>query len=102
MISKDDIDKLREYLKSNGEADLYTSDWYSLNGLKISLNNDGVYVYLSRDKWLIACTKPWCPKHADNPHKIIVLDNDGLMRLIKGGEMAYNNIENERALDELR
>ena len=96
------MNKVREYLKSNGEADLYSSDWYSLNGLKISLNNDGVYVYLARDKWLIACTRFGCAKHADNPHRIITLDTDGLMRLIKGGEMAYNNIENERALDELR
>lgn len=95
------MDKLREYLKINGEADLYTPDWYSLNGLRISLDDDCVYVYLARDKWLIACTRHGCEQRFDNPHKIIVLDNDGLMRLIKGGEMAYNNMENERILDEL-
>lgn len=101
MINRDDMDKLREYLKSNGVPDPYNSDWYSLNGLEISLDNDCVYVYLSRDRWLVACTKFGCDARIDNPHRILILDNDGLMRLIKGGEMAYNNMENERVLDEL-
>lgn len=102
MVSREDINKLREYLKSNSEIDLYSPDWYSLNGLRISLDDDCVYVYLARDKWLIACTKHGYGRNIDNPHQIITVDNDGLMRLIKGGEMAYNNMEIEWALDILR
>lgn len=102
MISKEELDNLRQYLKYNGVADLHNSDWYSLNGLEISIDAESgvVFVYLIRDKWLIACTK-FMPRSKDNPHKVIVLDFDGLIRLINGGEMAYNNMENEWILDEL-
>lgn len=102
MISKEELDSLRQYLKYNGVADLHNSDWYSLNGLEISIDAESgvVFVYLIRDKWLIACTK-FMPRSKDNPHKVIVLDFDGLIRLINGGEMAYNNMENEWILDEL-
>lgn len=102
MISKEELDNLRQYLKYNGVAHLHNSDWYSLNGLEISIDAESgvVFVYLIRDKWLIACTK-FMPRTKDNPHKVIVLDFDGLIRLINGGEMAYNNMENERILDEL-
>lgn len=102
MISKEELDSLRQYLKCKGVADLYNSDWYSLNGLEISIDAESgvVFVYLIRDKWLIACTK-FMPRSKDNPHKVIVLDFDGLIRLINGGEMAYNNMENEWILDEL-
>ena len=73
-----------------------------MNGLEISIDAESgvVFVYLIRDKWLIACTK-FMPRSKDNPHKVIVLDFDGLIRLINGGEMAYNNMENEWILDEL-
>lgn len=101
MISKEEIDRLRQYLKSKGVEELGAPDWYSLNGLKISLGDNGVvFVYLARDKWLIACTT-CAPRSRNNPHGVIVLGFDGLMRLIEGGEMAYNNMENELALDEL-
>lgn len=102
MISREELDNLREYLKRNGTADLCNSDWYFLNGLEISIDAaiGVVYVYLVRDKWLIASTK-FMPRSKDNPHKVMVLDFNGLMHLIKGGEMAYNNMENERILDEL-
>ena len=102
MISKEELDNLREYLKRKGVADLYNTDWYILNGLEISIDADcrAIFVYLVRDKWMIACTKSM-PRSRDNPHKVMVLDFDGLIRLIGGGEMAYNNMENERALDEL-
>lgn len=102
MMSKEELNNLREYLKRNGVADLYNSDWYWLNGLQISIDADcgGVFVYLTRDKWLIACNK-FMPRSSDNPHKVMVLDFDGMMRLIDGGEMAYNNIETEQALDAL-
>lgn len=107
MISREELDNLREYLKSNGAADSHHNpDWYILNGLEISIDadydcGDGVvFVYLIHDKWLIACTNPM-PMSKDNPHKIMVLDFDGLIRLINGGEMAYNNMETERVLDEL-
>lgn len=101
MISKEELDNLREYLKYNAVRDRHNSVWYSLNGLEINIDLDCVYVYLIRDKWLIACTKAGCGLSSDNPHKVIVLDFDRLMRLIYGGEMAYNNMENERILDEL-
>ena len=104
MISKEELDNLRQYLKCKGVADLHNSEWYSVNGLEISIDTECgagvVFVYLVRDKWLIACTK-FMPRSKDNPHKVIVLDFNGLMRLINGGEMAYNNMENERILDEL-
>lgn len=101
MISKEELESLREYLKRNGEANGYNSEWYSLNGLEISLGDNGVvFVYLIRDKWLIACTT-YAPMSRDNPHSVIVLGFDGLMRLVEGGEMAYNNMETERILDEL-
>lgn len=102
MISKDELDNLRQYLKYNAAADSYNSDWYLLNGLEISIDADSgaVFVYLIRDQWLVACTK-FMPRSKDNPHKVIVLDFDRLMRLINGGEIAYKNIENEQALDEL-
>ena len=101
MISREELDSLRQYLKCKGVMDLYNSEWYSLNGLEINIDLDCVYVYLIRDKWLIACTKAGCGLSSDNPHKVIVLGFDGLMRLIKGGELAYNNMENEWILDEL-
>ena len=101
MISKEELDSLREYLKHNAVPDLYSTDWYLLNGLEISIDLDSVYVYLMRDKWLIACTKAGCCRSSDNPHKVIILGFDRLMRLIEGGEMAYNNMDNERILDEL-
>ena len=105
MISKEELESLQQYLKCNAVADLYSSDWYSLNGLEISIDTEcgtcTVFVYLSRDKWLIACTSKYAPRSNDNPHNVIVLDFDRLMRLIDGGEMAYNNMENERILDEL-
>ena len=102
MISREELNNLREYLKRNGTADLYNSDWYFLNGLEISIDADCgvVYVYLVHDKWLIASTK-FMVRSNDNPHKVMVLDFNGLMSLIRGGEMAYNNMENERILDEL-
>ena len=102
MISKEEIDDLREYLNYNAVPDLHNSDWYILNGLEVSIDAEYgvVFVYLTRDKLLIACTK-FMPASKDNPHKVIRLDFDRLMRLICGGEMAYNNIENERILDEL-
>lgn len=103
MISKEELDNLRQYLKYNAVPDLYNADWYSLNGLEISIDADcgTVFVYLMRDKWLVACTTAGRGINSDNPHKVIVLDFDRLMRLIDGGEMAYNNMENERILDEL-
>ncbi len=101
MISKEELDNLREYLKYNAVRNRHNSEWYSLNGLEISIDLDCVFVYLARDKWLVACTKAGRGMNSDNPHKVIVLDFDGLMRLINGGEMAYNNMENERILDEL-
>ena len=101
MISKEELDNLREYLKHNAVPDLYNSEWYSLNGLEISIAFDCVFVYLKRDKWLVACTNAGRGMNIDNPHKVIVLGFDGMMRLISGGEMAYNNMENERILDEL-
>lgn len=101
MISKEELDNLRRYLNRNAVKDLYNADWYSLNGLEISIDLDCVFVYLMRDKWLVACTKAGRGMNSDNPHKVIVLDFDRLMRLIAGGEMAYNNMENERILDEL-
>ena len=102
MISREELNNLREYLKSNGTADLHNSDWYILNGLEVSIDADCgcIFVYLTRDKWLIACTK-FMPRSNDNPHKVIRLDFNGLMRLIDGGEMAYNNMELEQTLDEL-
>jgi hypothetical protein len=48
----------------------------------------------------VACTTS-APRSNDNPHNVIVLDYAGLIRLIDGGEMAYNNMENEWILDEL-
>lgn len=105
MISKEELDNLRQYLKCKAVADLYGSEWYSVNGLEISIDTECgpgvVFVYLSRDKWLIACTSEYAPKSNDNPHRVIVVDIDRLMRLINGGEMAYNNMEIEQALDEL-
>ena len=101
MISKEEIDNLQQYLKCKGVASLYNSDWYTINGLEINIDLDCVYVYLVHDKWLIACTKAGRGMNSDNPHKVMVLDFDELMRLINGGEMAYNNMENERILDEL-
>lgn len=101
MISKEELDSLRQYLKCKGVMDLYNSEWYSLNGLEINIDPDCIYVYLIRDKWLIACTKAGRGMNSDNPHKVMVLDFDELMRLINGGEMTYNNIENEHILDEL-
>ena len=102
MISKDELDNLRQYLKYNAVADSHNSDWYLLNGLEISIDADcgAVFVYLIRDKWLVACTK-FMPRSNDNPHNVIALDYAGLIRLIEGGEMAYSNMENERILDEL-
>lgn len=101
MISREELDSLQQYLKHNAVPDLYNADWYSLNGLEISIDLDCVFVYLMRDKWLVACTKTGRGINSDNPHKVIVLGFDRLMRLIKGGELAYNNMENERILDEL-
>ena len=101
MISKEELHNLHEYLKHNAVPDLYNAEWYSLNGLEISIDLDCVFVYLMRDKWLIACTRAGRGMNIDNPHKVIVLDFDGMMRLLKGGEMAYDNMENERILDEL-
>lgn len=95
------MDKLRQYLKCNGVADPYSPDWYSLNGLEISLGIDCVYVYLSRDNWLATGMKTGGGLDSDNLHRIIVLDFNGLMRLIDGGEMAYNNMEIERCIDRL-
>lgn len=102
MISKEELDNLRQYLKCKAVPDLHNSDWYILNGLEVSIDAECgvVFVYLTRDKWLIACTK-FMSTSKDNPHKVIRLDFDRLMRLICGGEMAYNNIEIEQALDEL-
>lgn len=101
MLNKEELDKLREYLKYNAVPDLYNADWYLLNGLEISIDIDCVFVYLMRDKWLVACTKAGRGTNIDNPHKVIVVGFDGLMRLLKGGELAYDNMENERILDEL-
>lgn len=101
MISKEELNNLREYLKYNAVQDLHNSEWYSLNGLEISIDLDCIFVYLRRDNWLVACTKAGRGMNSDNPHKVIVLDFGRLMRLIKGGEMAYNNMENERILNEL-
>ena len=103
MISKEELDNLRQYLKYNGVADLHNSDWYSLNGLEISIDAESgvVFVYLIRDKWLIACTSKYAPRSNDNPHNVIALDYARLIRLIEGGEMAYSNMENEWILDEL-
>ena len=105
MISKEELDSLRQYLKCKGVADLYNSDWYSLNGLEIRIDTEcgtcTVFVYLSRDKWLIACTSKYAPRSNDNPHNVISLDYTRLIRLIDGGEMAYNNMENEWILNEL-
>lgn len=85
---------------------MHNSEWYSLNGLEIRIDTECgtgvIFIYLSRDKWLIACTVSAYPMSNDNPHRVIELDFDGLMRLIDGGEMAYNNMENERILDELQ
>lgn len=102
MINKDDLDKLRQYLTRKGVADLHNSDCYLLNGLEIIIDAGygGVFVYLARDKWLIACTN-FMPRTKDNPHRVIVLDIGGLMRLLEGGEMAYNNMEIERYIDRL-
>lgn len=106
MISKEELDSLRQYLKYKGVADLHNSDWYSLNGLEIRIDTECgtgvVFVYMSRDRWLIACTVSAYPRSNDNPHNVIVLDYSGLIRLIEGGEMAYNNMENEWILDELQ
>lgn len=85
MISKEEIDNLRQYLKCKGVASLYNSDWYTINGLEVSIDEGTVYIYLVHDKWLIACTKSM-PNSSSNPHRIIVLNFDGLMRLINGGE----------------
>ena len=95
------MDSLRRYLRRNGVEDRCNPDWYSLNGLEISLGGDCVYVYLASDDWLVACTKAGCGLNRDNPHRVIVLDFDGLIRLIDGGEMAYNNMETEWILNEL-
>lgn len=104
MISKEELDSLRQYLKCKDVADLYNSDWYSLNGLEICIDTEcgpgDIFVYLTRDKWLIACTI-FAPRSNDNPHNVIVLDYDELIRLIDGGELAYKNMVNERILDEL-
>lgn len=103
MISREELDNLREYLKCNGAVDSHHNpDWYILNGLEISIDaNCGVvFVYLIYDKWLIACTNSM-PRSNANPHKVITLDFNGLIRLINGGEMAYKNIELEQTLDEL-
>lgn len=103
MISKEELDSLRQYLKCKGVAD-YNSDWYTVNGLEICIDTECgpgvIFVYLTRDKWPIACTTS-APRSNDNPHNVIVLDYAGLIRLIDGGEMAYNNMENEWVLDEL-
>lgn len=105
MISKEEIDRLRQYLKSKGVADPYNKELYKINGFAVSIDTDYengvVFVYLLRDNWAIACTKAGYGLSSDNPHKVIVLGFDGLMRLIKGGELAYNNMENEWILDEL-
>lgn len=54
MISKEELDNLRQYLKCKAVADLYNSEWYSVNGLEISIDTECgpgvVFVYLSRDK----------------------------------------------------
>lgn len=102
MIGENDIDTLRLYLTRFGMEDPYNPNWYSLNGLEINIDADCVYVYLIRDKWLVACTMAGRGGNCANPHRIIVVDFDGLMRLLRGGEMAYNNMENEHALEELR
>lgn len=108
MINKDDLDKLRRYLKPNATS--YSSramEWYSINGLEISIDDEhgsgavAVFVYLTRDQWLVACTEPICSSN-NNPHEVIIIDFDRLMRLIKGGEMAYINILNELVLEELQ
>ena len=104
MISKEELDSLRQYLKCKGVTDLHNLDWYSVNGLEIRIDTECgpgvIFVYLTRDKWLIACTTS-ASRSNDNPHNVIVLDYAGLIRLIDGGEMAYNNMENEWILDEL-
>ena len=97
------MDMLRQYLARFGVEDPYTPDWYSINGLEINFGANCVYVYLASDKWMVACTKAGRGLNSDNPHRIIVLDDfDMLMRLIKGGEMAYVNILNELVLEELQ
>lgn len=108
MISREELDSLQQYLKCKGVMDIYNSEWYSLNsewyslnGLEINIDLDCVYVYLMRDKWLIASTSKYAPRSNDNPHNVISLDYTRLIRLIDGGEMAYNNMENEWILNEL-
>ena len=104
MISKEEIDRLRQYLKSKGVADPYNKELYKINGFAVSIDTDYengvVFVYLLRDNWAIACTENLA-RNTANPHMIDKLDYDGLMRLIEGGEMAYNNMETERILNEL-
>lgn len=104
MISKEELESLRQYLKCKGVTDVYNSDLYSLNGLEILIDTEcgpgDIFVYLTRDNWLIACTT-FAPRSNDNPHNVIVLDYAGLIRLIDGGELAYKNMVNERILDEL-
>ena len=104
MLGEEELDSLRQYLKCKDVADCYNLDWYSVNGLEIRIDTEGgpgvIFVYLTRDKWLIACTSS-TPRSNDNPHNVIALDYAGLIRLIEGGEMAYNNMENEWILDEL-
>ena len=104
MISKEEIDRLRQYLKSKGVADPNNKDLYKINGFAVSIDTayqtGVVFVYLSRDNWAIACTENMA-RNTANPHMIDKLDYDGLMRLIEGGEMAFNNMETERVLDEL-
>lgn len=105
MINKDDLDKLRQYLKPNAEKS--PREWYSINGLEISIEAErgsgaaAVFVYLTRDQWLVACTEFVCSSN-NNPHEVIIINFDRLMRLIKGGEMAYINILNELVLEELQ
>ena len=103
MINKDDLDKLRQYLKPNAAKRSRALEWYTINGLEISVDVErcSVFVYLTRDQWLVACTEPICSSN-DNPHEVILIDFDWLMRLIKGGEMAYINIMNELVLEELQ
>lgn len=100
MLGEEELDSLRQYLKCKGVTDVYNSVWYSLNGLEIFIDTEcgpgDIFVYLT-----IMSAQDSTPRSNDNPHNVIVLDYAGLIRLIDGGEMAYNNMENEWILNEL-